>query len=92
MHFDPTEVVGHKGGPGNDPEAVLGLSGNGHAFFLLMLMPEGLLQLFCQYRDDFKQVPDDAVIAFAQNGSIGVCIDRHNRTRCLHARKMLNRA
>ncbi len=49
-----------------------------------------LLEHFRQRRYNFKQVPDDSIVAFAENGRIFVRIDSNDNFGCLHAGKMLN--
>jgi len=43
-----------------------------------------------QGRDNLEKIAEEAVIAFLENGRIGIVVDGHDYLGCLHDRKMLN--
>ena len=40
--------------------------------------------------DNLEKIPEEAVIAFLENGRIGIVVDGHDHLGCLHACEMLN--
>src|SRR5665213_1465577 len=50
-----------------------------------------LLQQLAQFRDDFEQVPDQAVVRHLENGRLGVLVDGDDGAGVLDAGEMLNR-